>query len=232
MARRTGLRVRRTVATLAADRLPRCARRRAANAGPNADKHAGPTFDRDIVPIFKAYCWHCHGGEACLAGLDLRTFPLVLRGGTSGPAIVRGSARESLIFKKFGGDLAKHPPRTSRPTEAHIATLRAWIDAGAPADDEGGPLSKADSPPLTAADRGRWAFQPPVRPKVPRVSSPSVRTPIDAFLLKKLEERGLSFSPPADRATLIRRASFDLIGLPPTPQEVDEFVRDRGAGCV
>ena len=95
-----------------------------------ADKNAGPTFERDIVPIFKAYCWHCHGGEACLAGLDLRTFPLVMKGGKSGPAIVRGSASESLIFKKFGGKLAKHPPETSRPTEAHLVTLRAWIDAG------------------------------------------------------------------------------------------------------
>jgi hypothetical protein len=225
MARRTGFRVRRTAASLA---LIGCllAPVTATSAGANADTHPGPTFERDVLPIFKAYCWHCHGGEACVAGLDLRTFPLLLRGGKIGPAIVRGSAKESLIFKKFGGDLAQHPPEHSRPTEAHMATLRAWIDAGAPADDEGGPLSAADSPPLTAADRARWAFQPPVRPKVPRVSSASVRTPIDAFLLKKLEDRGLSFSPPADRATLIRRASFDLIGLPPTPQEVDEFVRD------
>jgi hypothetical protein len=192
----------------------------------SSDDHPGPTFERDVLPIFKAYCWHCHGGEACLAGLDLRTFPLLLRGGKGGPAIVRGSSKDSLIFKKFGGNLAQHPPESSRPTEAHLATLRAWIDAGAPAADEGGSLSAADSPPLTAADRGRWAFQPPIRPKVPRVSSPTVRTPIDAFLLQKLEERGLSFSPPADRATLIRRASFDVIGLPPTPQEIDDFVRD------
>jgi hypothetical protein len=198
----------------------------APNPGTNSDNPPGPTFERDVLPIFKAYCWHCHGGEACLSGLDLRTFPLVLRGGRSGPAIVRGSSKESLVFKKFGGELARHPPENSRPTEAHLATLRAWIDAGAPAADEGRPLSKAESPPLTAADRGRWAFQPPVRPKVPHVSSPTVRTPIDAFLLKKLEERGLSFSPPSDRATLIRRASFDLIGLPPSPQEIDDFVRD------
>ena len=198
----------------------------APSLGTSPENHPGPTFEQDILPIFKAYCWHCHGGEACLAGLDLRTFPLVLRGGKSGPTIVRGSSKESLIFKKFGGELAKHPPENSGPTAAHLATLRAWIDAGAPAADEGRPLSAAESPPLTAADRGRWAFQPPVRPKVPHVSSSTVRTPIDAFLLKKLEERGLSFSPPADRSTLIRRASFDVIGLPPTPEEVNEFVRD------
>jgi uncharacterized protein DUF1553/uncharacterized protein DUF1549/cytochrome c len=191
-----------------------------------ADKNAGPTFERDIVPIFKAYCWHCHGGEACRAGLDLRTFPLVLRGGKSGPAIVRGSASESLVFKKFGGDLLQHPPETSRPTEAHLATLRAWIDAGAAAENQGGPVSKADLPPLTTADRSHWAFQTPVRPPVPRVVNNSVHTPVDAFLLKKLAERRLSFSPPADRATLIRRASVDLVGLPPTPQQVDEFLRD------
>ncbi|HUE13170.1 MAG TPA: c-type cytochrome domain-containing protein, partial [Planctomycetaceae bacterium] len=136
MARRTGFRVRRTAASLA---LIGCllAPVTATSAGANADTHPGPTFERDVLPIFKAYCWHCHGGEACVAGLDLRTFPLLLRGGKIGPAIVRGSAKESLIFKKFGGDLAQHPPEHSRPTEAHMATLRAWIDAGAPADDEG-----------------------------------------------------------------------------------------------
>src|ERR1700722_18830522 len=119
----------------------------------SAEKNAGPSFERDIVPIFKAYCWHCHGGEACRAGLDLRTFPLVMQGGKSGPAIVPGSAAESLIFKKFGGNLAQHPPETSRPTEAHLATLRVWIDSGAQAENHGGPVSKADSPPLTTADR-------------------------------------------------------------------------------
>lgn len=225
MSHRTGLPARGVVAWLA---LIAClfASARATAAGANGEKPPGPTFERDILPIFKAYCWHCHGGEACVAGLDLRTFPLLLRGGTSGPAIVRGSAKESLLFKKFGGDLARHPPEHSRPTEAHVATLRAWIDAGAPADDEGAPLSTADSPPLTAADRARWAFRTPVRPKVPRVASRSATNPIDAFLLKKLEDRGLSFSPRADRTTLIRRASFDLIGLPPTPREVDAFARD------
>ena len=179
------------------------------------------------MPIFKAYCWHCHGGEACLAGLDLRTFPLLLRGGKDGPAIVRGSSKDSLLFRKFGGNLAQHPPENSRPTAAHLATLRAWIDAGGHRQPTGGPVSAADSPPLTAADRGRWAFQTPVRPKVPHRLWPGpAQTPVDAFLLKKMEERGISFSPPADRATLVRRASFDLIGLPPTPQEIDDFVAD------
>ena len=101
--------------------------------------------------------------------------------------------------------------------------------------NQGGPVSKADSPPLTAADRSHWAFKRRSAPRCRNVEQPvtsgplannSVQTPIDAFLLKQLEDRGLSFSPPADRATLIRRASFDLIGLPPTPAEVDEFVRD------
>jgi hypothetical protein len=212
-----------------------CASLPAVNAAPilgtSSDNHPGPTFERDVLPIFKAYCWHCHGGEACVAGLDLRTFPLLLRGGKNGPAIVRGSSKDSLLFRKFGGNLAQHPPENSRPTAAHLATLRAWIDAGAPAADEGGPVSAADSPPLTAADRGRWAFQTPVRPKVPRVFSPAARTPIDAFLLKRLEERGISFSQPANRATLIRRASFDLIGLPPTPQEIDDFIADTAPGA-
>ena len=198
----------------------------AANAGPKAEKHSGPTFERHVLPIFKAYCWSCHGGEACVAGLDLRTFPLLMQGGKSGPTIVRGSVEKSLLFAKFGGNLASHPPANSRPTPAHIATLRAWIEDGVPADDEGGPVSKADSPPLTVADRTHWAFKSPVRSKVPLVKSTHVRTPIDAFLLKRLEDRGLGFSPQADRATLIRRALFDVIGLPPTPAEVDAFIHD------
>jgi len=174
----------------------------------------------------KAYCWHCHGAEERRADLDLRTLPLILRGGASGPAIVRGSSKESLIFRKFG-DLAKHPPENSRPTEAHIATLRAWIDAGAAASYEARPVSAEESPPLSAADRSKWAFTTPVRPKLPVLSVPSAaRTPIDVLLLQKLNGRGLSFSPPADRKTFIRRASFDLIGLPPTPEEVDAFVAD------
>jgi Protein of unknown function (DUF1553)/Protein of unknown function (DUF1549)/Planctomycete cytochrome C len=200
-------------------------------AGETAQKsppnfECAPNFERDVAPILKAYCWHCHGGEARRGGLDVRTLPLILQGGNSGPAIVPGSSQKSLIFRKFG-DLAQHPPRDSRPTPAHIATLRAWIDAGAPADYTGGPLTAAESPPLALGDRKFWAFRTPVRPAVPAVRNKSlVRNPIDAFLLAKLESRGLSFSPPGDRAMFIRRASFDLLGLPPTVREIDEFVAD------
>jgi hypothetical protein len=195
--------------------------------GARADPAANvPRFERDIVPIVKAYCWRCHGGEARVAKLDLRTLPLLLRGGENGPAIVRGSSAKSLLFRKFP-ELATHPPANSRPTPAHIATLRAWIDAGAPADYEGGPVPAEDAPPLTAVDRNKWAFRTPVRPRVHSLrDAQAIRTPVDAFVLQKLEAGGLTFSPQADRVTLIRRAAFDLIGLPPSPREVDAFVQD------
>src|SRR5579872_4471480 len=87
-----------------------------AEARSDSGKDRGPRFERDIVPIFRAYCWRCHGSEARVANLDLRTFPLVMRGGNSGAAIVRGSSEQSLLFRKFA-DLQKHPPENSRPTD-------------------------------------------------------------------------------------------------------------------
>ena len=137
-------------------------------------------------------------------------------------------------FQRKESDLSSFRRRPREPSAEDLAAYARSprnsprLDRrGAPASYEGGPLSEEDSPKLTPADRGRWAFRTPVRPAVPRVSTAGrPRTPIDSFLLNKLEAKKLSFSPDADRATLIRRLSFDLIGLPPTPGEVEDFVRD------
>ncbi|MBI1918716.1 MAG: PSD1 domain-containing protein [Planctomycetes bacterium] len=183
-------------------------------------------FEADVVPILRAYCWKCHGGEGRAAGLDMRSLPLLLAGGKSGPAVNRGSADKSLLYRKLAS--GQMPPGNGlKPTKAHLATLRTWLDTGAAAKYEGGPLTKREAPPLKPKDRNWWAFRKPISPRVPSVRSQDrVRTPIDAFLLRRLEEKGLSFSPDADRLMLVRRVYHDLIGLPPSPQEVDAFLND------
>ena len=179
-------------------------------------------FERDVVPIVSAYCWNCHGGEHRKADLDLRTLPLMLKGGKSGPAVVRGSAAESLLFQKLAK--AQMPPGDMlKPSEQHVRTIGAWLEAGAPARYEGG-LSEFEAPPLTEQDQNWWAFCKPVRHRPPAVeTSRLVRTPVDCFLLSKLQSKRLSFSQAAEPVALVRRIFFDLIGLPPTPREVDAY---------
>src|SRR5262249_30729328 len=140
-----------------------------------------------------------------------------------------GSAEKSLLYQKIAKK--EMPPGDAlKPTEAHLATIKAWIDGGAPAKYLGGPLTEEEVPPLTEDDRQWWAFRKPTHPDVPPVKhADRVKTPIDAFLLANLEEKGLSFSPEADKPTLLRRAYFDLLGLPPAPEEIEEFLADTSS---
>ncbi len=202
-------------------------RGRAAQADEPAPKRAKePNFERDVHPLLKTYCWKCHGGEGYAAELDFRSLPLLLKGGKNGKVIEPGSAEKSRLYQRLAA--REMPPGEAlKPTDAHVATIRAWIDAGAPAKYLGGPLTEDEDPPLTDDDRSWWAFQKPARPAIPDVKQVDrVRNAIDAFLLAKLDEKGLSFAPEADRLTLVRRAYLDLIGLPPAPAEVDEYLAD------
>jgi len=188
-------------------------------------------FERDVVPIFAAHCFKCHGLEARKADLDLRTPALIERGGKTGPPVVPGSAEKSLLFQKVS-TAAMPPGNEIKLSAEQIGILRRWIDGGARAARAYGSLTKAEAPPVTAQDRMFWSFRKPVEPPLPRVRGRNrVRAPIDRFLLAKLEEKGLTFSKDTDRATLIRRASFDLTGLPPAPGEVDAFVADSSPGA-
>ncbi|MEX2287118.1 MAG: PSD1 and planctomycete cytochrome C domain-containing protein [Planctomycetaceae bacterium] len=195
----------------------------------SAKPASAPVFEDDIVPILKAYCWRCHGGEGRQANLDMRTFALLSKGSKSGAVVAPGSAETSPLFQKMAA--GKMPPGDLlKPTSEHIALVKKWIDAGAATRDEAGPLAADEDPPLTEENRRWWAFQKPVRQPVPQVQhAERVGNPIDAFLLGRLEEKGLSFSPEADRATLIRRVYFDLTGLPPQPDEIDAFLADDSA---
>src|SRR5262249_54517994 len=151
-------------------------------------------------------------------GLDLRTKGAMLKGGDSGPALTPGSADESLLFDLVSrGEMP--PKREGRLSVAQVALIRDWLNAGAPAPE--GTVVAGQDPPSRGEGRGRghWAFRELARPVVPSVrDGGGARTPVDAFVLAKLGAAGRGFSPEADRSTLARRLSLDLIGLPPMPE--------------
>ena len=193
---------------------------------------AGPVAmvrEQDARAVFQARCVRCHGGMQREGGLDLRTVASRLKGGKSGPGLVPGKPEESLIYKRIANGTMP-PDRMAKdlavelPTEAETAKVRAWIAAGAP-EPAAVPIA-ADA--VVKADAGNfWSFQPPRRPKVPR----RLPNPIDAFLLVKLESKGLSFAPEADRLALLRRAYLDLIGMPPSKAEIAAYAADTAPGA-
>jgi hypothetical protein len=220
--------------------LPTSRSRRALGAGilclqsilaiaPIAAGEPAGVFENDVLPILTAHCFKCHGLEGRKAGLDLRAVSLMLRGGENGAVISKGSAKDSLLYKRIAE--RSMPPEKELPlTDAKIEIIRRWIDAGAATVDA--TLSEADAAAVTAEDRQFWSFQKPVRPPVPAVQGAvSVLTPVDAFVLERLEAKSLGFSPPADRRALARRAAFDLTGLPPTRELLAEFLADASDGA-
>ncbi len=191
-----------------------------------AQQRAEPlTFEADVRAILKTHCWQCHGeAEELKGGLDTRLARLLARGGESGPAIVPGQHADSLLYERVAS--GEMPPGDKTLSAAEIETLARWIDAGA-ATARPEPDSLLTGAAFTAEERSHWSFQPIRRSPLPTVKATDrVATPIDAFLLARLESEGLGFAPEADRATLIRRLSFDLTGLPPSPEEVQRFVDD------
>jgi len=182
----------------------------------------GADFTQDVKPILVKHCVSCHGPEKQRASLRLDSVAAILEGGSSGPAVVPGqSARSLLVHAVLGSDGAKlMPPKGPRLADAEVAVLRRWIDAGA----------KRPANEVIAAARtqsSHWAFQPVRRPQPPASGLQWARTPIDCFIYDRLRRENLQPSPEADRVTLIRRLHLDLIGLPPSPQEVAAFVADR-----
>jgi hypothetical protein len=178
-------------------------------------------FEKHVRPVLVEHCQRCHGGKKQMGGLRLDSREALLKGGDSGPAVVPGKADASRLIHavRHTGEL-KMPPKSKLPAPA-LAALEAWVRAGAP-----WPAAH----PVSAASeewKRHWAFQP-----VRAVAPPAVkdaawpRNPVDRFILAKLEAKGLVPSPEADRRTLIRRLSFDLVGLPPGAEEVEAFVAD------
>ena len=204
-------------------------------AGPLAAQTAPKvTFAQDVAPLLSAKCLQCHGLAEPMANLDLKSREGALKGGQHGPAIVPGNAAASNLYRHVAGLEQPRMPLGGKLSEEEIAALKAWIDAGAQWD--AGARLSAPAPGATAsavrqftdAQRRYWAFQKVARPDVPAVKDKSwVRTAVDAFILSKLEEKKLAPNPAADRLTLLRRAYFDLIGLPPTPEQAQAFLADR-----
>ncbi len=177
----------------------------------------------DVKPILAKHCTACHGSEKQKSGLRLDSASFAKRGGDSGPAVEPGKSAESLLIQAITGaeGVAAMPPKgNERLSAEEVALLKAWIDQGsrAPTEEAGAEKVKGAS---------HWAFRPVARPNVPQVVNQAwVKNPIDAFVLARLEKAGLQPSAEADRVTLIRRLSFDLLGLPPTIEEVDTFLAD------
>ena len=180
------------------------------------------TFERDIRPIFREFCFDCHGASSKLEGaLDLRLVRFLAKGGEAGPAIVKGKPAESYLLERVrSGDM---PPGEAHVPAEQIAIIERWVAAGAPtARPE--PETLGPGVPISQEEREFWAFQPLATPTIPEYPpSERVRTPIDALLRQAMPE-GLHFSPDADRLTLVRRLYFDVIGLPPSPEELQRWL--------
>jgi hypothetical protein len=185
------------------------------------------TFEQHVRPILRAYCLDCHGGaEKHAGGLDLRLKRFAVVGGKGGAAVVPGEPGKSPLVERLkAGEM---PPGEKKVPADQIAVIEKWIAGGARTRRD----EPATLPPglgITAEERAYWFYQPLARPTPPSIASDRVRTPVDAFVLAKLRDKGLSFNPDADRGTLLRRATFDLTGLPPTQAELDAFAADPAA---
>jgi mono/diheme cytochrome c family protein len=182
------------------------------------------TRTTEVRQLLEARCVSCHGGKKTRGGLDLTTREALLRGGDSGPVVVPGQAGKSRLYKLvLHAEEPGMPQKGDRLSAAQADLIAAWIDAGVPYER---PLVGRAIPKSQAW----WAYNPIRKPTPPAVSSPEYRNwaegPIDQFVLAKLVEKGLTPAPPADRRTLLRRVTFDLVGLPPTPEELDAFLHD------
>ena len=202
--------------------------------GPPAVPLESAVSELEVRAILQVRCVVCHGKSRQEGGLDLRSLASRLKGGKSGPALVPGKPEESLLYKRMAnGEMP--PAKLSFSVAIQIATpgeiekVKAWIAGGAPGP-EGAAMAKVKT--VTDEDRKFWSFQSPKRPEVPKVKHVDlVRNPVDAFLLAKLETKGLTYSAETNPITLMRRAYLDLIGMPPTPAQVSAYMKDSSAGA-
>jgi mono/diheme cytochrome c family protein len=187
-----------------------------------AEPAEGVDYVRDVKPILSRRCATCHGALKQKNGLRLDTAALAEQGGDGGPAVVPGNSAESLLIDAVTGanGVPKMPPEGEPLKPEEIETLRKWIDQGAKAPEETTPESPAK----------HWSYQVPVRPAVPQVANGAwAQNPIDAFIAAEQEKRGLAPSPPAAKHLQLRRVYLDLIGLPPTSEEMATFLADQSS---
>ena len=191
-----------------------------------------PLFKTEILPVLEKNCVGCHGPDRKMAKLDLSSFTGMMEGSSSGPVIAPGKPERSLMWKLIE---TGQMPQGGKLTAAEKQLIKSYIQYGrfpqATTETEAAARAR-EAAKVTQKDREWWSFRKPVKSPVPSVAGKDqVRTPIDAFVLAQLEHKGWKMQPEADRPTLIRRAYFDLIGLPPTPAEVKAFVEDQSSNA-
>ena len=180
-------------------------------------------FERRVRPVFVKHCFKCHGSKKQESGLRLDSRKSVLRGSDDGPVVVPGKPATSALIKAIRHEGSVKMPPDKKLAVNEIAVLARWVKLGAPWPNESSTSSDRDD-----SAKNHWAFRPIAEPPIPDVKNLSwPRTPTDRFILAKLEANGLQPSRPASKRSLIRRVTFDLIGLPPTPLEIDEFLADE-----
>ncbi len=191
-----------------------------------ADDQNPVDYQKEVKPILLQHCLRCHGPDEQQSDLRIDTGKFLIEGGISGAAIVAGEPAESpllLAVRGMSDEISQMPPEEEEDvlSAEEIDVLERWVAAGAV-------FPKDESPQPAAGEKSEhWSFLPIMAPKIPAIEAEAVaHNPIDAFVLDRLKKEGLPPSPPADRATLIRRVSFDLIGLPPSPEEVRAFLAD------
>ena len=195
-------------------------------------------FEKQIRPLLAAQCFDCHSKDNAESGLRVDSLKGLVIGGERGPALVPGKPEESLLISAINhGEVLQMPPK-AKLSPKQIADVTEWVKRGAIWPGETVDLAQANAmrsagATVTDEDRQFWAFQRPQLPPLPAVQNEAwVQTPIDRFILAELEARGLKPAPPADKRALIRRMTFDLTGLPPTIDEIEQFVVDDSPQAV
>ena len=186
-------------------------------------------FESKVRPLLAESCYGCHSDKAVQGGLRLDSKEALLKGGEHGAALIAGKPEQSLLIRavQYTDKSLRMPPK-GRLSDAQIAVLTEWVKRGAPDPRIAVPASSGGRTIDIAAGRKHWAFQPLKSVKPPEVKNDAwSKNPIDRFILAKLQSKGMKPNPYADRRTLIRRATFDMLGLPPTLGEVEAFVSDR-----
>ncbi len=198
--------------------------------GETASPDALDYFETHVRPVLAEHCIECHGPERQKMGLRLDRRAGMLQGGESGPALVPGDALASRLMQVLRYDGEVKMPPTGKLDDEKIAAIEAWITMGAPWPSDDAPVAavgQSFDEKVAEARAEHWAFQPVKEPNLPELDDAWVQSPIDQFVLARLREASLAPSVKADKRTLIRRATFDLLGLPPTPGEVDAFLADE-----
>ncbi len=189
-------------------------------------------FEKKVRPVLVEHCYKCHSKEAdkVRGGLLLDTREALLQGGNSGPALVAGKPDDSLLVQaiRYKDEDLQMPPKGEKLSDNQIADLTEWVRRGAPDPRSVVVAKNGATKSYGGVGRSHWAFQPVTKPAIPAVKNTAwVKNPVDNFVLAKLEENGMSPNAAAEKATLIRRVYFDMIGMPPTVRQVQDFLNDK-----